>query len=253
MPRFFVNMELSVEQQFDLIDEVHRHIMVLRQKLGDNIRLFNGNGSEYCATILELQKKFTRVVITSLIETNQAPQLFLELFLSIIANDKMDLAIQKAVELGVTNIIPVISERAQKLATDKVPKRMQHWQKIIINSCEQCGRNILPIIKLPLKFSDSLSLAGERNDLAALDDKPLRLIMLPHAQTDVLLPQKSSSVAVQLLVGPEGGFNSREINQARNAGFLPLNLGSTILRSETAAMAGIVFAQMHYGEWLANL
>lgn len=254
MPRFFVDTALSVEQTLDLVDEVHRHIIVLRQRIGDRISLFNGGGNEYFATILDMQRRFARVIITSLVKTEQAPQLRLELFLSMIANDKMDLAIQKAVELGITNITPIISERSQKLSTDKISKRMEHWRKIIINSCEQCGRNILPIIRSPLSFSDILPALNTINNSTDIDNnKPLKLVMLPHAQSAVLLPKDVTFGVVQLLVGPEGGFADIEVNQALNAGFMPLSLGGTVLRSETAVMAGVVFAQMRYGDWLTNL
>ncbi|MDQ5921240.1 MAG: rRNA (uracil1498-N3)-methyltransferase [Pseudomonadota bacterium] len=276
-PRFYVGLDgvlLEPENIVELSNEVHRHILVLRKKIGDGIILFNGDGNQHIAIILELHKKFTLVKIHQQLKTSCESSLDLELLLCVIANDKMDLAIQKAVELGVKSITPVLCQRSQRIYVDKISKRVEHWQKIIISSCEQCGRNIIPKINLPAKFADMVKIsnmanqdvidfASTNNDVGSGYDQIiecLRLIMLPRSQSfQLLLEQKFNQLKLKsvqqikqlkLLVGPEGGFNMEEIKEALSEGFVPLHLGNTTLRSETAVIAGITFAQIQYGNFI---
>ena len=235
MPRFYFDSPLITDQILDLPHDVVRHILVLRLKLSDSITLFNGDGSTYQAHIVAISRKTVSVKIIKQIKNHQQINLDIHLLLCIIANDKMDLAIQKAVEIGVAEITPVISERSQKLHSDKVAKRMAHWQKIIISSCEQCGNNTIPKLNYPKAFGKLLA-SAEVNLIMSTSESTL---------TNNSLPNQSSPKLVQLLVGPEGGFSQTE----QVEGFVPLRLGNMILRSETAVIAGLSYVQLKYGSW----
>ncbi len=232
MSRFYVNLPLALDEVLELPLEVVRHILVLRHKINDNIVLFNGNGTSYNAKIIEINRKIVAVQITKQIKSNQPKLLNIHLLLCIIANDKMDLAIQKAIELGISKITPIISERSQKLHTDKIAKRMEHWQKIIISSCEQCGNNVIPKLNHPIRL-----------DEVSANPNGINLIMSTvkgKSQQHSDIPKQ-----VQLLVGPEGGFSQTE----QITGFAPLMLGNLIFRSETAVIAGLSYVQLKYGNW----
>ena len=232
MPRFYVNLPLITNVALELPVDVVRHILVLRHKVNDKIVLFNGEGTSYNAKILEISRKTVIVKIAEQIKNNQPEKLNIHLLLCIIANDKMDLAIQKAVELDVTEITPIISERSQKLHTDKIVKRMEHWQKIIINSCEQCGNNIIPKLNYPIKL-----------DKVSANHQGINLIMSTTISNQQ--QQHDTPKLVQLLIGPEGGFSQTE----QITGFAPLMLGNLIFRSETAVIAGLSYVQLKYGNW----
>ncbi len=232
MSRFYVNLPLALDEVLELPLEVVRHILVLRHKINDNIVLFNGNGTSYNAKIIEINRKIVAVQITKQVKSNQPKLLNIHLLLCIIANDKMDLAIQKAIELGISKITPIISERSQKLHTDKIAKRMEHWQKIIISSCEQCGNNVIPKLNHPIRLGE-----------VSANPNGINLIMSTvkgKSQQHSDIPKQ-----VQLLVGPEGGFSQTE----QITGFAPLMLGNLIFRSETAVIAGLSYVQLKYGNW----
>ena len=231
MPRFYINLPLQPGETIELPIDVVRHILVLRHKINDEIVLFNGDGNGYSSQIVEISRKSVIAKITSQISNKQKSSLNINLLLCIIANDKMDLAIQKAVETGVSEITPVISERSQKLHTDKIAKRMEHWQKIIISSCEQCGNNIIPKLNLPIRFDEIIPIDGINLILSTSPNKAIEL--------------NTQSQQIQLLVGPEGGFAQKE----QIDGFMPLMLGELIFRSETAVIAGLCYIQLKYGNW----
>ncbi len=246
MPRFYLNLPLCAGTIVELPEDVVRHILVLRLKINDSIVLFNGDGNTYRAYIVEISRKIVLVNIEQQIKPDNQATLNIHLLLCIIANDKMDLAIQKAVELGVAEITPIISERSQRLHPDKVARRMEHWQKIIISSCEQCGNNFIPKINLPQQF---ITIAASKNSLNLImstssgnyNDSSHRKICIANSSDHTKLTPK----LVQLLVGPEGGFSQTEkIN-----GFMPLILGQMIFRSETAVIAGLCYVQLYYGNW----
>lgn len=238
MSRFYVNLALNIGEVIELPKDVVRHILVSRHKMNDNIVLFNGDGSAYESQIIEISRKTVMAKITKQISNNQRTNLDIHLLLCIIANDKMDLAIQKSVEIGVTEITPVISERSQKLHTDKINKRMEHWQKIIISSCEQCGNNIIPKLNPPTRF----------DKITPIDGVNLIMSISSNKVSDAIkysLQHKTPKKLIQLLVGPEGGFSPSE----QIEGFIPLMLGELILRSETAVIIGLCFVQLKYGNW----
>ncbi|MFN7093957.1 MAG: 16S rRNA (uracil(1498)-N(3))-methyltransferase [Burkholderiales bacterium] len=239
MPRFYVNLELAIAQEVTLPLAVVRHINVLRLRVGEEIILFNGDGYSYTAHLITATKRASAAYVHTKLAVADSATVEIKLAICLIANDKIDLALQKAVELGVAEIIPVISERTQRLSPDKVLKRSEHWQNIIISSCEQCGRNVLPKLKQPLSLKQLLH--DYQND-------ELKVILTPHDNSQALPSTTPTSLLV--LVGPEGGFTPTEVKLALATGYQPLQLGNRIMRAETAVIAGITVMQTLYGNFI---
>jgi 16S rRNA (uracil1498-N3)-methyltransferase len=210
-------------------DAAHHLVRVLRAKMGDPVTLFNGEGGEYAGVIAAIAKKSVTLQINKFNAREAESPLNLCLAQGIARGEKMDYIIQKAVELGVKQIVPLLTERSTvKLAEDRREKRWQHWQSIIISACEQCGRNRLPEL-LPVQAYYN---------------------WLPTAQADqgfVLAPLSASKLQ-DYLIGPEGGLTEQEITAAQNQQFEALNLGPRILRTETAAVAALTTLQCGFGD-----
>lgn len=237
MPRFYVNLVLSVDSEIDLPEEVVRHISVLRLRITDQISFFNGDGYDYITefTILERRKISIRVLAAKLVENES--KLDLTLLMSIIASDKFDLVVQKAVELGVKRLIPIYAQNTQRFKADKLISRMEHWRKIILASSEQSWRASLMELLEPLEFAQAVT-----NNSAKL-----KLILSPHHAGNLAVAVEAPSAV--LLVGPEGGFTSTEVELAVQAGFVVWQLGTRILRAETAALVGVSLLQAKFGDF----
>lgn len=225
--RFFDNQPFVAGQQFELGDAASHHISkVLRMNRGDALLLFNGTGGEWQAVIEEVRKKTVVVEVTAFTATNRQPPLAARLLLPLLKADRLDYALQKSVELGVSAIQLLITERTEgRFSHDKLEKKMQHWQQVIISACEQCGLNILPDLLPPLRLADVLS---------EMQNTPsLKLIAHPGEQP---LSQRLvlNANKIDLLTGPEGGFSTAEITLAQAAGFQCFALGERVLRAETA-------------------
>lgn len=242
MPRFYVNLILEEKQELTLPLAVVRHIKVLRLYVNSEIALFNGDGNEYLATLMVLDKRLVKVWVHTKIIQTKLSKLEIKLAICLIANDKMDLVIQKAVELGVNEIIPIISERSKQIAADKVSNRLLHWHNIIISSTEQCGRNILAKISEPLAFNQLLDMYSNIE---------LKLICSPQNTKSKLA--KIMPKSLLLLVGPEGGFTSSEVELAIMHSYQMMQLGQNILRAETAAIVGLSVVQTIYANFLVNV
>lgn len=217
----------------------HHLARVLRAKIGDEVILFNGEGNEYAGVIANIDKKSVSVQIKNLIARCSESPLELYLAQGISRGEKMDYTIQKAVELGIKKIFPLLTERCNvKLDEERREKRLQHWRSIVISACEQSGRNHIPDIQAPQTLERFLenSAADFKFVLAPLADKKL-------AQMPI---QKNSRII--LMIGPEGGLSEREIQLAEQKNFLPLNLGPRVLRTETAAVAAITALQCLFGD-----
>lgn len=241
MPRFYVDFLLSVGEELSLPLEVVRHISVLRLKLHQEINLFNNDGFDYVAVITSLERREISVKIISRIENFTEAELSITLLISLIANDKFELVIQKATELGVQKIIPIITERTQRIKFDRKAGKLEHWRKIIIAASEQCGKARLTMISEIKEFATVIS--ENRSEL--------NYILSPHHVMDNY-SQVDNPLSVSLLVGPEGGFTEDEIKQANLAGFQSLNFGKRILRAETAALAGVSFLHCNFGDFRTN-
>ena len=236
--RVYCCSPLQPQQAFDLPDNVIHHLgSVLRAKVGDNISLFNGDGYDYPATIEQISKKSMTVLIADKIKNLAVPNFAIHLAQCVCRGEKMDFVIQKATELGVTKITPVVSEFGNvNLKHDRWEKKIAHWQKVANSACEQSGRADVVTVNAPIDF-----MAYVETDLAGE-----KLILCPEVKA--LLPSDTMPVAVNLLVGPEGGFSHSEISAAEKNGFSKWQLGPRVLRSETAGLAAISVLQYHWGD-----
>ena len=238
MNRFYIETELNTGNSIELTESVFHHwVRVLRAKELDQAIFFNGKGGEYIVTLTEINKKNAFVSIDQFnpIDRTAPAKVILGQVMS--KGDRMDYAIQKAVELGVTNIQLLTSERCEmRLKYDRDQKKIDHWQGITIAACEQCGMNIVPKILAPLRLEDWLN-----SDLPAT-----KLVLAPNKdQVDVL---NNASKDLALLIGPEGGLSEAEISAANAVGFQNWCIGSRILRTETAPVVALAILNYRLAE-----
>jgi 16S rRNA (uracil1498-N3)-methyltransferase len=237
VPRVYVDQPLTGGELS--LDERAAHYVgqVLRMRAGRELILFNGDGNAYAATIIEAAKKHVLCQLDTAPQTAiAASPLKIELGIALSKGDRFDLVIQKATELGVSSITPLLTERVDvKLSGERLEKKQRHWQQIMISACEQCGRNDLVAIK------PAQALAQWRNDLSA----ELKLVLCP-AVAGAIADDTAKSIA--LLVGPEGGLSDSEIEQCLSQGFAALQLGPRVLRTETAPIAAISILQYRWGD-----
>ena len=237
-PRFYEPQPLTVSAEISLGDDATQHIRVLRLKAGANVILFNGSGGQYCATLTEVQKRSCTAHIDSFQETDNESPLHLHLGQVISRGDRMEFVIQKAVELGVNEITPLISDRCGvKINAERMLKKQQQWQKIAIAACEQSGRNIVPTIH----STQPLQAWCESQDQAT------KLTLHPRAKYSInTLPDNIDKI--RLLIGPEGGLTDDEVNLTETLNFTETLLGPRILRTETAALTAITALQCRFGD-----
>ncbi|QSA96274.1 16S rRNA (uracil(1498)-N(3))-methyltransferase [Methylococcus sp. EFPC2] len=237
--RFHLTQPLQAGATIALDDErAHYLRTVLRLKKGAELTVFNGEGGEYPAVLVECHREAVRLELGEFNSREAESPLSTFLGLGISRGERMDLGIQKAVELGVTAITPLLTERCVvQLDEARKQQRRQHWQRVVQSACEQCGRNRIPPIHEPEKLEHWLP-----------RQTGTRLFLHPHGgRTLNELPRPDSSVT--LLGGPEGGFSEFEGKMALGAGFTPLRLGPRILRTETAALAALAAIQAVWGDF----
>lgn len=229
MPRFFIEADLATHTQVTLTETVFHHwVKVLRAQVGESATLFNGQGGEYQAQLIEVSKKSAVVHISDFNPDNRTPAFTALLGQVMSKGDRMDYAIQKAVELGVSNIQLLTSERCEmRLKYDRDQKKLDHWQSIAIAACEQCGLNIVPKILAPMSLQDWL-----KSQLPAT-----RLVLAPNKEEIDVLLQATAEIA--LLIGPEGGLSDAEILLANAEKFQNWCIGSRVLRTETAPVVAL--------------
>jgi 16S rRNA (uracil1498-N3)-methyltransferase len=246
IPRIYLDEALRVGDDVLLPEQAGEHVArVLRLERGHPLILFNGNGDEYDATVAALVKRAVSAKILGQRAVDRESPLRLTLAQGIARGEKMDWILQKATELGVARIVPLVTERTEvKLDEERAQRRMLHWRSVVAGACEQCGRNRLPSIEAPQRLDRWLGALGE--------DDALRLALLP--QGEVSLQQfeqwkKSESQPSALLcVGPEGGFSEHDIGLLDQARFRGLRLGPRILRTETAGLAALAALQAIAGD-----
>ncbi len=233
--RLYQNTVFNVGDKVSLEKNNEHHLLkVLRFPVGNNIILFNGDGFDYQAIVISTKKTY-EVEVLSQQKNESESSLDLTLAQGIVKGEKMDFLIQKAVELGVTRIIPIQTERCVvRLKTDKVAKRIDHWQKIANHACGQSGRSVIVNVSLPKTLTELLNKPNHNG------------FVLHHRATESLQTMEKSSKAT-ILIGPEGGLSYVEIKQATQAGFQPLLLGKRILRTETASLVAIANMQLLWG------
>lgn len=238
-PRIYSAAALSSGLRTELDDQAFAHLIrVLRMNDGDPVRLFNGDGHEYAGQLCNVQKKSASVLVGDILRSEADTPLKLQLGQVVSKGDRMDFTIQKATELGISDITPLWSERCEvRLKGERLDKKMEHWQKVAISACEQSGRNRIPTIHQPQYFAD----------WAKNNNADVRLLLHPHRQKPLRDYPQPASVA--LLVGPEGGFSEQEVEMAMSSGFAGLTLGPRILRTETAALAALSVFQFQWGDF----
>ncbi len=240
--RVFQAIPLQKGEEVTLTLAASHHIArVLRARTGDQLTLFNGQGGEYLATIIKVDKKQVTVQLIAYLPKETESPIAISLAQGISRGEKMDYIIQKSVELGVKTLVPIVAERTQvRLNAERSQKRMQHWQSIIESACEQCGRNQLPVLAPPIASYQWLQSGSSIGSL--------RLVLSPYAKQTLRTLALPSNAQVSVLIGPEGGLSEQEIALANQQGFISLSLGPRILRTETAAIAAISAIQTHFGD-----
>lgn len=236
--RFFAPIPLKTGQEIVLPEDVSHHLVrVLRSEAGTRFVLFNGEGGHFDAELLTTGKKSATARLSAFYPDNRESPLYTHLGQVMSKGDRMDYAIQKATELGVSEITPLTSERCELRlrGEDRADKKLEHWRRIAISACEQCGRNILPRINEPKSLQDWA-------DTVQAD---LKLVLAPAVSGS--LPDAAVSSAA-LLIGPEGGLSPAEITHCQQQGFQPWQLGPRILRTETAPVAALALLQHQFGD-----
>ena len=214
----------------------HHLARVLRLGVGDPVTLFDGRGGSYPAEIIAIDKKHVRVKTGAHLPQDCESPLDIHLGVAVSRGERMDWVVQKATELGVAAISPLLTEHTGvKLPADRAGKKIQHWQQIAISACEQCGRNRPPVVHplQPLKQWLSSTVAA-------------RKFVLHHRADAIAAGEAPESIA--LLVGPEGGLSAAEIEAAEQTGYISLRLGPRVLRTETAPLAALAILQAHWGD-----
>ncbi len=237
--RLYVDLPLALNEQVELDDDSGHYVRtVLRLKKDDAVILFNGNGGEYVCVLGEVSRKTVLVAVKSWNDRSVESPLSVTLGLGISRGDRMDLSVQKAVELGVNQITPLITERCVvQFKGEKKLQRSLHWQKIAQHAAEQSGRTVLPELTEITTLQNWVS-----------NQQGLKVFLDPYAEKS-LAELQPDDMKVTLLTGPEGGFSDQERNTAKTAGFIPVRLGSRILRTETAAIAALAAVQMLWGDF----
>ena len=238
-PRFQVEVPLAPGAALSLPPAAAHHASrVLRMREGDAVTLFNGMGGEYAARIVRISRDGVSVQVGAFDPVERESPIAVTLVQGISSGDRMDLTIQKAVELGVAAIQPILADRSLvRLKGERGDSRREHWQRIAEAACEQCGRNRVPPVAGALSASDYRAPEGA-----------LKLIMAPSASTSLRMAGIQAGNQVVLAVGPEAGFSPREEAVLAGAGFVPVRLGPRILRTETAGPAALAALNALFGD-----
>ena len=235
-----IDLPLQAGQTLPLPEEAANHLVrVMRLREGDGCVLFNGDGHDYAATVRGISKREVLVHVERAEQVNNESPLSITLLQGIARGEKMDLILQKATELGVAAIVPVMAERTEvKLDAERTEKRMAHWRSVIASACEQSGRARLPGLSAPTALN---------NAARGIASDALRLTLDPTGDVSLATVQVTTG-AVVVAIGPEGGWSPRDRDTLSAAGFTGLRLGPRILRTETAGLAAIAALQSRFGD-----
>lgn len=241
LTRLFIRSELQPGQALQLDGEQARYLgRALRLRPGDTLTVFSAESGEFAATLSSIGKSRAELAVGAEIATATESPFKIHLVQGVSRGERMDVVVQKATELGVKRISPVLSEYAMvKLDGDRASKRREHWQKIAESACEQSGRIRPPLIDEPMPLKTWL---GAKSSEADVD-----LILQPNAK-QAMSSLTSPKTKLCLLIGPEGGFSNNEYEDAAVSGFKAVSLGPRILRTETAAIAAVAIAQSLWGD-----
>lgn len=237
MNRFYIEAELNTGNTIELTESVFHHwVRVLRAKEQEQAIFFNGKGGEYRVTLTEINKKNAFVSVDHFEPADRTPPFKVVLGQVMSKGDRMDYAIQKATELGVTTIQLLTSERCEmRLKYDRDQKKIDHWQSVAIAACEQCGMNIVPNVLAPISLTDWVKSAQLPQS---------RFVLAPNKdQENVVL---NSQPDLALLIGPEGGLSEAEIETANQNHFQSWCIGDRVLRTETAPVVALSILNYHF-------
>ncbi len=229
MPRFYCPVQLHTGQAIDLPAGAARHVQVLRLQPGVVITLFNGEGGEFDATVTRMGRSDVEVEVGAHRATEREAPRAIHLLAGITANERMDWLVEKATELGVASITPLVAERSVlKLKGERADKKLAHWQGVAVAAAEQCGRNRVPVVHPAVTLADWLAHPTAPGQRCVLSLAP---------GTRALSDAAAGSDPLVVLSGPEGGLSPSEEALALGAGFAPVTLGPRVLRAETAPLA----------------
>jgi 16S rRNA (uracil1498-N3)-methyltransferase len=233
--RFYCPLPLISGQVVDLPSTAARHVQVLRMQPGHTLTLFNGEGGEFSAEVQHMGRSDVRVVVGEHrnVECEAACQVHLAVGMP--ANERMDWLVEKATELGVHRITPLMTERSViRLTGERAEKKQAHWQAVAASASEQCGRNRVPLIDAPERLEAWLAKQTAQADA-------VQCVLSLHASTQPLTAMRANALQKSwvLLNGPEGGLTDAEDAAARAKGFVALSLGERVLRAETAALGAL--------------
>ncbi len=241
LTRIYQNIDLTCDHTIALDKAAAHHLSrVLRIKHLQKVELFNGDGFNYLAEIQIEKKKVFAHILNKTLNPNTS-SINITLLQGVSKGERMDVAIQKSVELGVSKIIPVICQHTVvNLKADRAEKKLRHWNGIIAHACEQSGRSTLPVLENVMHFHDAIHL---------LDSHDTKITLDPYSTRSIHSLSIQEPLHFSLLIGPEGGLHQDEIAQSKLLGFDGVQLGSRILRTETAALAGITAIQTLWGDF----
>jgi 16S rRNA (uracil1498-N3)-methyltransferase len=247
MPRFYCPALLATDALLDLPAGAARHVQVLRLQPGDHITLFNGGpgwngdtgrGGEFDATITHMGRSDVQVKVGAHQAVEREAPREVHLAVGMPANDRMDWLVEKATELGVASIQPLMTERSVlRLSGERAEKKVSHWQSVAVSACEQCGGNRVPLVHAVAGFA-----AWVKTQTPLRTGPALLLSLRPGTQG--LRSAAAASGAILFLSGPEGGLSPAEEDAAMACGFAPVTLGPRVLRAETAALAALAALQV---------
>ncbi|MBT3144619.1 16S rRNA (uracil(1498)-N(3))-methyltransferase [Neptunomonas phycophila] len=238
IPRFYESTDIRQGEAFSLSDEVTQHVArVLRMKAGQQITLFNGDGAEHLCELTHVEKRHAEAIVIDTHHVSRSSPLAIHIGQSVSRGERMDYAVQKATETGMTSMTPLITERCEvKLNNERQDKRIRHWQQVAVSACEQSLRNELPTINAIQTLDDWL----------ANVEADLKLVLHHHTEQPLGNYPRPDSVA--LLIGPEGGLTEDEVSAALAAGFKPVAIGPRVMRTETAPVAAQAILQYLWGD-----
>jgi 16S rRNA (uracil1498-N3)-methyltransferase len=242
--RIYTDQPLAPGISISLPPVAARHVQVLRFQPGNTLTLFNGQGDiegEFNVTVQSMGRSDVQVTVGYFVATQRESSRAIHLAVGMPANERMDWLVEKATELGVASIQPLMTERSVlRLTGERVEKKQAHWRGIAIAACEQCGRNRVPLIHAPASWNDWLKNSLKQIDSA--NDKRLLLSLQPGTQP--LVEAAGNQGALTFLSGPEGGLSALEEAAAIAQGFAPVTLGQRVLRSETAPLACLSYLML---------
>lgn len=240
--RCHVDTDLAPGRVLRLPEDKSQHLLrVLRLRADDPVTLFNGDGHDYAARITGTERKAVELTVDAASARDNESPLAITLLQGVARGDKMDLILQKATELGVRAIQPVLTERTEvKLDSERAERRIAHWRGVVAAACEQSGRTRVPMVSEPRALHEALT---------ALPANARRLILDPHRGSALKALEIDAARPVVLVIGPEGGLGERDHLLLSKQGFEGVQLGPRVLRTETAGLAVLAALQALYGDW----